>query len=216
MPVCLLNASERQRLLELSMFEQELLSQGFQKIAGIDEAGRGPLAGPVVAAACILPFNFLIPGINDSKQLTPKQRETLFQEIMETPGIKWGISIISHEIIDKINIYQATLQAMLEAVSQLTEIPEMLLVDGMNLNHPSIPSKKIVGGDARSISIATASIIAKETRDRLMREFDNEWPMYGFAQHKGYGTPQHLEALEKHGPCPIHRITFEPVKNCRL
>lgn len=207
-----LGKRETKRLLKLNVYEDEARQQGYQIIAGLDEAGRGPLAGPVVAAACIIPTGVLIPGVDDSKQLTAEERATLYQLITQDERICYGIGIIHSQTIDKINIFQATIAAMLMAISQLSLIPHLLLVDGMKLPHPTIPAQKIIDGDAKSQSIAAASIIAKETRDRLMIEFHQQWPLYGFNQHKGYGTEKHLEALQSHGPCPIHRRSYEPVR----
>lgn len=207
-----LGKRETKRLQKLNIYEDEARQQGYQIVAGLDEAGRGPLAGPVVAAACIIPAGVLIPGVNDSKQLSPQERAELYQMITQDDRICYGIGIIDSLTIDKINIFQATVAAMLMAVSQLSLVPQMLLVDGMKLPHPTIPAQKIIDGDAKSQSIAAASIIAKETRDRLMVEFHQEWPMYGFNHHKGYGTEMHLEALQVHGPCPIHRRSYEPVR----
>jgi ribonuclease HII len=205
--------AESQRLHELTHFERSARKHGFKVLAGIDEAGRGPLAGPVVAAACIIPEDLFIQDVNDSKQLTPQERQRLFEEITADQRIIYGVGIADCAEIDLINILQATIQAMVRAIAQLTQIPELLLVDGMHLPHVMIPSQKIVKGDARSQSIAAASIIAKETRDRLMVNYDKEWPQYGFAQHKGYGTQQHLEAITKHGVCRLHRKSFEPIKS---
>lgn len=206
-----LSAKERRRLETLTLFEKEARSQGHALIAGIDEAGRGPLAGPVVAAACIVPEGTFFCGIDDSKKLTPQEREFLFDQIKEKTV--YAIGIVSSLEIDRINIYQATIQAMLQAVGALAHVPHIMLVDGMHLPHPTVPCKKIIQGDAKSQSIAAASILAKVMRDRMMEEFDQQWPQYGFRQHKGYGTPQHLDAIEKHGPCSIHRMTFEPFKD---
>lgn len=206
---------ELKRLQELNIFEDAARQQGFHLIAGIDEAGRGPLAGPVVAAACIIPEGVYLPGIDDSKKLNPKKRAELFQEIQANDKIIYAVGIKHHEDIDRHNIYQATILAMLEALSKLASIPDITLVDGLLLPHPSIPSQKIIKGDAKSQSIAAASIIAKETRDRLMEEYHQEWPEYGFHQHKGYATEQHINAIHKHGPCPIHRLTFEPLKSLK-
>lgn len=203
---------ETKRLLKLNSYEDEARSQGYQLIAGVDEAGRGPLAGPVVAAACIIPQGILIPGVNDSKQLNAGERAELFQLIISDDRIVWGVGIIDPQTIDKVNIYQATILAMLEAISKLPFSPHFLLVDGMKLPHPSIPAQKIIDGDAKSQSIAAASIIAKETRDQLMVQYHERWPEYGFNQHKGYGTEKHLKALQAHGICPLHRLSFEPVK----
>ena len=196
---------------DLLAFEKAARKQGYKLIAGIDEAGRGPLAGPVVAAACIIPRNFIIPDVDDSKKLMPEKRKEIFEFIRSEKKILWAVGIISHEIIDAINIFQATIQAMLQAVEKLIKQPDVLLVDGLKLPHPTIHSQKIIGGDALSQSIAAASIIAKETRDEMMREYHKEFPLYGFDRHKGYCTEMHLKNLAKHGPCPIHRRSFEPV-----
>lgn len=203
---------EQKRLYALTRFEKEARCKGYQAIVGIDEAGRGPLAGPVVAAACLIPQRIYFRGINDSKQLSSQQREDLFLEITSHKRIVYGFGIISHLEIDRFNIYQATILAMLQAVAALSIIPDFMLVDGMKLPHPTIPCQKIIQGDGKSQSIAAASILAKVTRDRLMREYDEQWPQYGFKQHKGYGTEQHLKALKEYGPCPIHRRSFAPVR----
>ena len=203
-----ISRKELKRLQRLNLFEDEARQGGFQHIAGVDEAGRGPLAGPVVAASCIIPQNLFFPGIDDSKKLLPKKRAHLFKELTSHPEIIYGIGIVSHEEIDRINIYQASIQAMLIAISKLSITPDILLVDGMKLPSP-IPSRKIIGGDALSQSIAAASIIAKETRDRIMEEYHETWPHYGFKDHKGYGTEKHREALAKYGPCMIHRMSFK-------
>jgi ribonuclease HII len=203
----LIHPDELERLRQLTLFEEEGRQAGFRSIAGVDEAGRGPLAGPVVAASCIIPQNLFFPGINDSKKLPPKKRGELFQELTSHPEVVYGVGIISHEEIDEINILQATIKAMLQAVGELSVAPDLLLVDGMKLP-ASIPVKKIIKGDALSQSIAAASIIAKETRDRLMEEYDRQWPEYGFKDHKGYGTQKHREAIKKYGPCKIHRMSF--------
>lgn len=181
--------------------------------AGIDEAGRGPLAGPVVAAACVLPPEYPAAGINDSKQLSVHARAALFDELTSDPWVKFGVGIVDIDVIDAINILQATKKAMLEAVDAISPQPNLLLVDGVDLPHPVIPSRKLIKGDATSLAIAAASIIAKETRDRIMLELDERYPQYGFAKHKGYGTQAHREAIARHGPCPVHRKTFEPVKS---
>lgn len=183
---------------------------GFHTIAGVDEAGRGPLAGPVVAAACIIPHDVFIIGIDDSKKLSPKQRCALFEELTSRSDIRYHVGIISHQEIDEINILQATIKAMQVALHGLDPAPDLTLVDGLSLTS-HLPCKKIIGGDALSQSIAAASVIAKETRDRIMTKYHEEWPHYGFHQHKGYGTKQHLEALNKHGACPIHRKSFKPI-----
>ncbi len=179
------------------------------RIAGVDEAGRGPLAGPVVSAACILHDSFLFQDLNDSKQLTPKERERLYTEISGHPGVCYGIGICDADVIDQINILQATLLSMQRAVAALPVCPDYLLVDGNRLPVFSQPAEAIIGGDGRSVSIAAASVLAKVTRDRMMDEFDARWPMYGFKRHKGYGTAAHLNALREFGPSPIHRKSFK-------
>lgn len=204
---------ELQRLHKLTEYEREVRSQGFSRVAGIDEAGRGPLAGPVVAAACVIPEGVLFRGVDDSKKLAPEAREELFLTITSHPQVVYSYGVIDSGEIDRINIYQATIRAMLEAIARLSHVPEYLLVDGLQLPHPSIPVLKIIQGDCKSHSIAAASIIAKVIRDRLMVEFDVLWPHYGFKQHKGYGTPQHLSAIMEFGPCPIHRMSFAPLKD---
>lgn len=205
-----ISSEERARLKAFVSYERIARSQGYKRIAGIDEAGRGPLAGPVVAAACIIPEGVFFPGINDSKKLTHRQREQLFAALTGHPKVVYALGVIDAADIDRVNIYQATMLAMLQAVEQLNEVPDYLLVDGMQLVHPSISSQKIIGGDAKSQSIAAASVLAKVTRDRMAQEWEAKWPQYGFAKHKGYGTPQHLSAIAEHGPCPTHRLTFAP------
>ncbi len=189
---------------KLLAFEREARAQGYINIAGIDEAGRGPLAGPVVAAACILPEKFFHPELDDSKKLTLAQREALFEIVTQFPH---GVGIVSHEIIDQVNIYQATLLAMNQAIENLPVKPDFLLVDGLDLKH-SIPCKKIIQGDAKSHSIAAASVIAKVTRDRIMIHYHAQYPEYHFAQHKGYGTTLHREMIAKYGFSPIQRKSF--------
>lgn len=185
-------------------------------VAGIDEAGRGPLAGPVVAAAAILPQKFRHKTLNDSKQLTARQREQIYGEITTQPDIVWAVSIVASEEIDRINILRATHTAMRRAVEQLPTAPDHVLIDGLPVKPFPIEQTALVKGDALSLSIAAASVIAKVTRDRLMLDYDREYPAYGFAQHKGYGTALHLERLRQHGPCPIHRRTFLPVQQLLL
>jgi ribonuclease HII len=199
---------ELQRLHDLTIFERAARQQGYKQIAGIDEAGRGPLAGPVVAAACIIPEGVFLPGVDDSKKLTPQKRQALFELIKGDTRIQFGVGIVSHTIIDAINIYQAAMEAMRIAVANLPMRPDYLLVDGLKLDYP-IPSQKIIKGDQLSQSIAAASIIAKETRDKIMLEYHQEWPYYGFNKHKGYATAFHRDALREHGPCTIHRLSFE-------
>lgn len=202
-------------------FEEEraLLKVGLRSLAGVDEAGRGPLAGPVVAAAVVLPSDWIGNGIpsnleslNDSKQLTSDQREIFFKIITAEPAIRSAIATIDAAIIDQINILRATHKAMAEALALLNPQPEHILVDGNHVKSLPHPQTALVKGDSRSYSIAAASVLAKVTRDRLMLEYDRTWPQYGFAEHKGYGTPQHLEAIARFGPCPIHRRTFAPLK----
>ena len=176
-------------------------------ICGIDEAGRGPLAGPVVAAAAVLPKDCQIFYLNDSKKLSEKKRDLLFDEIKEK-AVAYGIGIVSPQVIDEINILQATYEAMRQAISQLNMIPEILLNDAVTIPGVDIMQVPIVKGDAKSVSIAAASILAKVTRDRMMMEYDQIYPEYGFAKHKGYGTAAHIAALKEYGPCPIHRRTF--------
>ncbi len=176
-------------------------------ICGIDEAGRGPLAGPVVAAAAVLPKDCQIFYLNDSKKLSEKKRDFLFDEIKEK-AVAYGIGIVSPQVIDEINILQATYEAMRQAISQLNVIPEILLNDAVTIPGVDIMQVPIVKGDAKSVSIAAASILAKVTRDRMMMEYDQIYPEYGFAKHKGYGTAAHIAALKEYGPCPIHRRTF--------
>lgn len=204
---------ERKRLETLSIHERRLRKEGFFLIAGVDEAGRGPLAGPVVAAACILPQDALIPKLNDSKQLSATEREALFDQIINCPEIHFGIGVSDALTIDRINILQATFLAMQRAVKELKQKPDYLLIDGNQLPYFEIPSEALVEGDAKSVSIAAASILAKVTRDRLMEEWDEKYPVYGFKQHKGYATEQHLAAIKACGPCPIHRKSFQPIKS---
>lgn len=208
-------SAERGRLQKLSRFEIEARQNGYASIAGVDEAGRGPLAGPVVAAACILPERIFLKGGDDSKKLTPQKRFELYKRITEDPEIIYGIGVVESEIIDKINILKATFEAMLIAVTRLTRQPDYILVDGPHLPPFTIPARGIIEGDSLSISIAAASILAKETRDQIMTHYHNLYPRYGFDRHKGYGTEDHLRALDDHGPCPIHRFTFAPVKKLR-
>lgn len=211
-PKEIVDKAEWRRLQALHKYEKEARQRGITLIAGVDEAGRGPLAGPVVAAACIIPEGIYIQGVNDSKLLTPQKRYALFEHITSDKRIHYGIGIIPHKEIDRINILQATIQAMLEAVAKLVCTPELLFVDGLDLPHPTIPRQKILQGDSKSHLIAAASILAKETRDRLMVEEHQKWPQYGFDKHKGYGTEEHLKAIAEHGPCPIHRMTFAPFR----
>ncbi len=204
---------ERIRLQEMSQHEAEARLNGYQFIAGIDEAGRGPLAGPVVAAACILPPDAFLSGINDSKKLTHRQRNAFFQFLTNSSQIAFGIGIVDHEEIDRINILEATKCAMMLAVDNLPKPPDFLLIDAVQLKMLAVPFKAIIHGDALSQSIAAASVIAKVTRDMLMTSYHDTWPEYGFDKHKGYATAGHRKALETFGPCPIHRKSFEPIKS---
>lgn len=190
-----------------AMMEYERKYSEFDYICGIDEAGRGPLAGPVVASAVILPKDCYIDHLNDSKKLSEKRREALYDIIMEK-AIAVGVGIVSPDLIDEINILQATYHAMREAISKLDTEPQMILADAVHIPDIGIPQVGIIKGDAKSVSIAAASIIAKVTRDQMMYEYDKIYPEYGFAKHKGYGTKIHMEALRTHGMCPIHRTTF--------
>ena len=205
--------SERARLRQMLQYEAQMQTQGHRLIAGIDEAGRGPLAGPVIAAACILPMNAYFPSLNDSKLLSPAQRERLFCKLTTHEGVYFGVGLVDIEEIDLLNIYQATLCAMKKAVEALPFEPDCFLVDGMPFSWKGKPALKIIKGDRLSQSIAAASIIAKVTRDQLMVKYGKEFPEYGFESHKGYGTPQHLKALHFHGPTRIHRRSFEPVRS---
>lgn len=188
-------------------YEQKYWSHGILHIAGVDEAGRGPLAGPVVASAVIFEQGVMIHGVNDSKKLTEKKREELFHTIHEK-ALAIGIGIVSHEVIDRINILQASFLAMNKALQQLNLTPQQLLVDGNFFRHETYPVENIIKGDSLSHSIAAASIVAKVTRDAFMRELHELYPQYGFAKHKGYGTRAHIEAIQKHGYCPVHRRSF--------
>ena len=196
---------------ELLRSERELRAEGFCWIAGVDEAGRGPLAGPVTAGAVILPWNKNgLPGVFDSKQLSAEARAELYEELLSLEGVDIGIGIADVEEIDKLNILKAAHLAMFRAVAQLKKV-DCVLVDGLPVKGFSVPSRNLVKGDARSASIAAASIVAKVTRDRMMMKAAELYPEYGFASHKGYGTAEHLEALRKYGACPLHRRSFRPV-----
>ena len=196
------------RLKELSKYEEDCFNRGIELVAGIDEAGRGPLAGPVVAAAVILPKHALIEGVNDSKKISEKKREKLYDDIINA-AIAWGVGIVDNNVIDEINILNATRMAMHNAIEALKVKPEYILIDAeKKVDTNGIPFMPIIKGDALSISIAAASIVAKVTRDRMMREYDEIFPMYGFEKHKGYGTKMHTEAIKEHGMCMIHRKSF--------
>lgn len=201
---------ENLRLENMLSYEKELYKQGLSLIAGVDEVGRGPLAGPVVAAAVILPKNCKIRGLNDSKKIPKKKHLEIYQAVQDQ-ALAIGVGIMDNHVIDQVNIYEATKLAMKEAISQLSPQPEHLLIDAMKLELP-ISQTSIVKGDANSLSIAAASIVAKVTRDELMQEYDQRYPGYDFTSNAGYGTAKHLEGLEKLGVTPIHRTSFEPVK----
>ena len=197
---------------DLLKYEKDLYKNGVKLIAGVDEVGRGPLVGPVVAAAVILPVNYHLEGLNDSKKLTEKKRER-FYDILMQEAVAIGIGEASAKEIDEINIYQASKLAMMRALKNLKIKPEHVLVDAMPLKEIDIPSTSIIHGDALSLSIAAASVIAKVTRDRMMIELDKKYPEYGFAQHKGYPTKKHLEVLQKYGVLDNYRFTYGPVRD---
>lgn len=199
------------RLEKMLAYEKELYAQGIQLIAGVDEVGRGPLAGPVVAAAVILPENCKILGLNDSKKIPKSKHQAIYQAVLDQ-ALSVGIGVKDNQVIDQVNIYEATKLAMLEAIQELDQQPQHLLIDAMKLDVP-ISQTSIIKGDANSLSIAAASIVAKVTRDQMMAEYDQEYPGYDFGQNAGYGTTKHLEGLEKHGVTPIHRRSFEPIKS---
>jgi len=198
---------EKLRLIEMKVFEAELYEQGVKLIAGIDEVGRGPLAGPVVAAAVILPEDFDVLGIDDSKKLSEKKRESLSVLIKEK-ALAYGIGIIDNQIIDEVNILEATKLAMKQAIETLDRKPEYILIDALTLKDVEIPQKGIIKGDSKSLSIAAASILAKVTRDKMMVEYHLQFPHYVFDQNKGYGTKAHYEGIRSHGICELHRKTF--------
>jgi len=191
-------------------FERSARASGYSCIAGLDEAGRGPLAGPVVAAAVVLPEGLLIPGLTDSKQVPELLRERLFEAIREQ-AVCYGVGIVDERMIDEVNILQATMIAMERALEQLDPRPDYLLIDALTLQRVPLPQKPIIKGDCRSHSIAAASILAKVTRDRLMLELHKKYPRYNFQKHKGYGTREHRSLLQEYGPCDAHRKTFNPV-----
>ena len=199
------------RLEKMLAYEKELYAQGIDLIAGVDEVGRGPLAGPVVAAAVILPKACKIPGLNDSKKIPKSKHKEIYEAVLQN-AIAIGIGVKDNQVIDQVNIYEATKLAMMEAIGQLDPQPQHLLIDAMKLDLP-ISQTSIIKGDANSLSIAAASIVAKVTRDQMMEEFDKEYPGYDFAQNAGYGTANHLAGLDQLGVTPIHRRSFEPVKS---
>ena len=193
--------------------ESSLFSKGYRLVAGVDEAGRGPLAGPVVAAAVAVTEKIDLRGVNDSKQLKAEERERLFDKIMKKKGLLTGVGISTVEEIDRMNILQASLLAFSRAIEALKEKPDFCLLDGNKTSHfINIPQQAIIQGDGRCFLIAAASILAKVTRDRIMNDYDEKWPHYGFKKHKGYGTRLHLKAITDHGLCEIHRRSFEPCK----
>ena len=199
---------EEQRLINLKQYECELRSKGYKYICGIDEAGRGPLAGPVVVASVIMPENSMIEGVNDSKKVSEKKREKLYDLILEE-AISYGVGIIDQNEIDEINILNATKKGLTKSINELKIKPDLILVDALtHIDTNGIPYESIIKGDAKSYSIAAASIIAKVTRDRIMREWDKIYPQYGFEKHKGYGTAAHISAIKEYGLCPLHRKSF--------
>ena len=202
---------EDERLEGMLAYEKECYARGMELIAGVDEVGRGPLAGPVVAAAVILPKGCKIPGLNDSKKIPKSKHKEIYEAVLQN-AVAIGIGIKDNQVIDQVNIYEATKLAMMEAIGQLEPQPQHLLIDAMRLDLP-IPQTSIIKGDANSLSIAAASIVAKVTRDQMMEEFDCEYPGYDFTQNAGYGTANHLAGLHKLGVTPIHRRSFEPVKS---
>ncbi len=202
---------EEARLILLKEEEKELRKKGFSTICGIDEAGRGPLAGPVVVASVIMPENSMIEGVNDSKKISEKKREKLYDQIINE-AISYGVGIIGQDEIDEINILNATKKGLTMSLQELTVKPDLIIVDALtHIDTMGIPYESIIKGDAKCYSISAASIIAKVTRDRIMREWDKVYPQYGFAQHKGYGTSAHINAIKEFGPCPLHRKSF--IKN---
>ncbi|MDR0137348.1 ribonuclease HII [Metabacillus idriensis] len=205
---------DRQMFEDMMTFERQAREKGYKYICGIDEVGRGPLAGPVVAAAVILPEEFYLPGLTDSKKLSAEKRELFYGTIL-SEAVAYGVGIISPAQIDELNIYQATKAAMLMAVDELAVSPEYMLIDAMELALP-IPQESLIKGDARSVSIAAASVVAKVTRDRIMKKLAETFPQYGFDQNMGYGTKLHLEALNRDGITDYHRKSFSPVKEMAL
>ena len=203
---------ERERLDAMYVFERAAIAAGHAIVAGVDEAGRGPLAGPVAAAAVILPQECYLPHLNDSKKLSHAVREELFAQIIEQ-AISYHVALMDADMIDRMNILQATRTGMYEAIAALTPAPDEVLIDAVELPKLSMPSQSIIKGDAKSASIAAASILAKVTRDHLMESYDIQYPHYGFAKHKGYGTREHIDAIRKYGICPIHRKSFDPIRS---
>ena len=203
---------ERERLDAMYVYERAAIAAGHAIVAGVDEAGRGPLAGPVAVAAVILPQECYLPHLNDSKKLSHAVREELFAQIIEQ-AISYHVALMDADMIDRMNILQATRTGMYEAIAALTPAPDEVLIDAVELPKLSMPSQSIIKGDAKSASIAAASILAKVTRDHLMESYDIQYPNYGFAKHKGYGTQEHIDAIRKYGICPIHRKSFDPIRS---
>lgn len=202
---------QKQSYLDKQQYERQLYRQNCFLIAGIDEAGRGPLAGPVIAAAVILPHDFYLPGLDDSKQLAFDKRDAYF-DVITQHAVHYGIGIVHNEVIDQINIFQATKQAMYQAIASMKAKIDHILIDAVELENLPCPSTSIIKGDQKSVSIAAASIVAKVTRDRWMKEISKKYPQYEFDKNMGYGTKKHLDALVKHGPSPCHRYSFAPVR----
>lgn len=199
---------EIERLNTLKIIEEDLHKKGFEQICGIDEAGRGPLAGPVVVAGVIMPKNSFIEGVNDSKKVSEKKRESLYDKILDE-AISYSVAIIGQDVIDEINILNATKKGVTSVVEGLDVKPNLIVIDALeHIDTKGIPYESIIKGDAKCYSIAAASIVAKVTRDRIMREWDEIYPQYGFAKHKGYGTADHISAIKEYGLCPIHRRSF--------
>ena len=199
---------ELERLTKLKEIEKDLHSKGFKNICGIDEAGRGPLAGPVVVAGVIMPKDSMIEGVNDSKKVSEKKREKLYDKILEE-AISYSVAVIGQDVIDDINILNATKMGLTKVVEEQEVKPDLIIVDALNhIDTKGIPYDSIIKGDAKCYSISAASIIAKVTRDRIMRQWDEIYPQYGFSKHKGYGTKMHIEAIKEYGLCPIHRKSF--------
>ena len=199
---------ELERLTNLKSMEKDLYNKGFELICGIDEAGRGPLAGPVVVAGVIMPKDSMIEGVNDSKKVSEKKREKLYDLILEE-AISYSVAVIGQDVVDEINILNATKQGVTNVVEELDVKPDLILVDALtHINTKGIPYDSIIKGHAKCYNIAAASIIAKVTRDRIMRQWDEIYPQYGFVNHKGYGTAKHIQAIKEYGPCPIHRRSF--------
>lgn len=213
----MMDEKELLRLKSLYKFEQECISKKKKLICGLDEAGRGPLAGPVVSSAVVLPLLYssedfeTFEYVKDSKKLSQKRREKIYKLLLEHPDVYIGVGIVSEKVIDRINILKATQMSMRQAICNLGMKPDNLLVDGMVLPEVKYPQKKIINGDNRSLSIAAASIVAKVTRDGIMRQYHEKYPLYGFDKHKGYGTKAHMANLKKYGLCKIHRRSFRPI-----